>query len=73
MEGSELDIVEQNTTGTHQFFLFGKKLFFFETVLDFEYPFLSCLRTFKNTNYGTRRYDEGHYPSVVKLIHGPVD
>lgn len=58
MEGRELNIVEQNTAGPCQFFVFRKLLFFFKTVFDFENPFIPGIGTFKNINNRTHSYDE---------------
>jgi hypothetical protein len=73
MEGSELNVVEQNTARSHQFLLFGELLFFFEAVLDFEDPFLASAGSFKNVDNRADCYVEYHHPFVAELIHGPAN
>ena len=73
MEGSKLDIVEQNTAGPLQFFLFGDQLFLAKAVLNFEHPLLPGFGAFDNTNDRAHCHNECHHPFVVKLIHGSVD
>ena len=70
MEGSELNIVEQNTAGSDQFSVFGQLFFFFEAVLDFENPFIPGLRTFENTDNRAHCDDEDQHPLIAEFFHG---
>jgi hypothetical protein len=73
MEGSELNVIEQNTARPDQFFVLSKLLFFFKPVLDFKNPFVTGFRTFKNIDNRTHRNDEHQNPFIAELIHGPVN
>jgi len=73
MKRRQLNIVQQNPTGSRQLLVFSGLPLFFKTILDLENPFITGFGTFEDINNRTHREDEHQKPFVVELSHSPVN
>src|SRR5690348_12734771 len=73
MKRRQLDIIQQNPTGSHQLLIFSGLPLLFKTILHLENPFITGFGTFEDINNRTHCEDEHQNTLVVELSHSPVN